>query len=423
MTETGSAIPDSSEVVIVGAGIAGIAAAWYLQQAGVQVTVCEKGRVAGEQSSRNWGWIRQQGRDRDELPIVMESMRLWQEIADQLDDDIGYRREGSLYLCENDAEMANHDRFMAFAPDYGVSTRRINRKQLEQIMPACPERWQSGLYTPDDGRAEPSLAVPSMALTLMQRGVRIIENCAVEKILRQDRKISGVRTEHGEIRSGSVLCAGGAWSTFLLRGCGIRLPQLTVKASVVRTAPAPMIFNGNVSGSKVALRRRLDGGYTVASSDYLEIFPSPAHLAFLPDFLPLIKTSWRKFRFRIPELKVDGNFTRQRVLDPLPTAKTVARIRARLGDRVPALAGIEIAQAWSGMIDALPDVVPVLDRAATIDGLWIATGFSGHGFGIGPAAGKIMANLIQGKKIEYDLSRFRLQRFSDGSKLELGPAI
>ena len=84
MTETSPGLPASSDVVIVGAGIAGIAAAWYLNQAGIEVTVCEKGRIAGEQSSRNWGWIRQQGRDQDELPIVMHSMRLWQEIADQL---------------------------------------------------------------------------------------------------------------------------------------------------------------------------------------------------------------------------------------------------------------------------------------------------------------------------------------------------
>ena len=103
MIDTASTIPESSEVLIVGAGIAGITAAWFLNKAGIEVTVCEKGTVAGEQSGRNWGWIRQQGRDQAELPIVMESMRLWQEIADELDEDIGYRREGSLYLCENEA--------------------------------------------------------------------------------------------------------------------------------------------------------------------------------------------------------------------------------------------------------------------------------------------------------------------------------
>ena len=421
--ETALRVPETSDVIIVGGGIAGITAAWFLNKAGVEVTVCEKGTIAGEQSGRNWGWIRQQGRDQSELPIVMESMRLWQEIADELDEDIGYRREGSLYLCENDAEMANHDRFMSFAPTYGLDTACLNRKQLEGLMPDCPARWQSALYTPDDGRAEPSLAVQAMARTLAKRGVRIIESCSVQQILTQNQQVTGVLSEYGEIHANSVLCAGGAWSTFLLKSCGIRLPQLTVKASVARTAPAPLLFNGNASGSKVSFRRRLDGGYSVASSDYLEIFPSLAHLQFLPDFLPLMTTSWRKLRFRIPELTVDGNFTRHRSLNPIPTAKTIARIKSRLVDRVPAFVGIELAEAWSGMIDALPDVVPVLDRAEGVDGLWISTGFSGHGFGIGPGAGKLMANLIQGNEVDYNLTRFRLARFSDGSKLELGPAI
>ncbi len=90
---------------------------------------------------------------------------------------------------------------------------------------------------------------------------------------------------------------------------------------------------------------------------------------------------------------------------------------------MPAFAEVEILETWSGLIDALPDVVPVLDRASQIDGLWVSTGFSGHGFGIGPGAGRVMADLIRGEPVHYDLSRFRLNRFSDGSRLELGPLI
>ncbi|NCF36519.1 MAG: FAD-dependent oxidoreductase [Gammaproteobacteria bacterium] len=416
-------LPATTDIVIIGAGIAGISAAWFLQKAGLRVTVCEKGIVAGEQSSRNWGWCRQQGRDQAELPIVMESLGLWQEIADELDTDIGFRREGSLYLCENDEEMAKHDRFMSFAPAYGLETRRLNRAQLESMVVDCPARWRSGLYTPDDARAEPSLAVPAMARALQARGGVILENCAVQEVVTRNRCVSGVVTERGVIDSAAVLVAAGAWSTFLLRNCGIRLPQLTVKASVARTAEAPMIFNGNASGSQVSFRRRLDGGYTIATSDYLEIFPSFSQVGFLRDFLPLIKVSLGKLRLRIPELQVDGDYTRHRILNPVPTSKAVARIKARLADRVPALRDVELVEAWSGMIDALPDVVPVLDKADGIDGLWISTGFSGHGFGIGPGAGRIMADLIQNREAGHDLARFRLARFRDGSKLELGPAI
>jgi glycine/D-amino acid oxidase-like deaminating enzyme len=416
-------IPETTDVVVIGAGIAGISAAWYLNKAGLRVVVCEKGVVAGEQSSRNWGWIRQQGRDRDELPIVMESMRLWQEIADELDTDIGFRREGSLYLCENDAEMSKHDRFMSFTGDYGLETRPVNRKELEDMVVDCPTRWRSGIYTPDDGRAEAALAVPEMAKVCQKRGVVVQENCAVLDVVRQNGKVSGVVTELGEIKANAVLVAAGAWSTFLLQSCGVRLPQLTVKASVARTAKAPLIFNGNASGSQISFRRRLDGGYNVASTDRLEIFPSTNHVKFFKDFMPLIKTSFSKFKFSIPELKIDGKYTAQRTLNPIPSAATAARIKSRLADRLPVFKDIELVECWAGMIDALPDVVPVMDRSPDTEGLWISTGYSGHGFGIGPAAGKIMADLIQNKPVDHGLRRFRLSRFSDGSPIIPGPSI
>ncbi len=423
MTASASELPARADVVIVGGGIAGMSAAWYLRAAGLDVVVCEKGVVAGEQSSRNWGWIRQQGRDQSELPIVMESMRRWQEIADAVDCDIGYARHGALYLCENDAEMARHDRFMSFAPAYGLETRRLSRRELEDLIVDCPPRWQSGLFTPDDGRAEPALAVPAMARRLGGEGVAVLERCAVLEITTQAGAVDGVVSEHGRIDAGAVLVAAGAWSSRLLRGCGIDLPQLTVKASVARTAPMPSIFDGNASGSQVAFRRRLDGGYSVAMTDYLEVFPSVDHLRHIGAFLPLLKTSFAKLRLRRPEVRIDDDFVATRTLDPQPSAAVVERLRRRLVDRVPAFKDIEFVQAWSGMIDALPDVVPVLDRAPDTEGLWIATGFSGHGFGIGPAAGRIMADLIQGNPVEYDLSRFRLARFADGSPLKLGPAI
>jgi glycine/D-amino acid oxidase-like deaminating enzyme len=423
MNEASPKLPTASEVVIVGGGIAGIAAAWFLQRAGIEVTICEKGVVAGEQSSRNWGWCRQMGRDQAELPIVIESLRLWQQIADELDTDIGFRRNGSLYLCETDRELAKYDRFMAFCPDFGLETRRLHRKQLEDVFPGCPTRWRSALYTPDDGRAEPSLAVPAMARALRARGVPVIEGCAVTGIDTQDGQVSAVVTEQGAIETSSVLVAAGAWSTFVLKSCGIRLPQLTVKSSVARTAPVAGLFEGNASGSGVTFRRRLDGGYTVAIKGHLEILPSPAHLAFAMDFLPLIRASLDTLSLRLPGLAASGNFTRHRSLDPVPRGPVVAQIRKLLADRVPAFEGVELVEAWAGMIDALPDVVPVLDRPEKPRGLWISTGFSGHGFGIGPAAGRIMADLIQGKQPGHDLHRFRLSRFSDGSKLELGPSI
>ena len=418
-----TSLPEQVDVAIIGGGVAGISAAWFLNQAGISVAVLEKGRIAGEQSSRNWGWIRQQGRDAAELPIMMESMRLWESISAELDEDIGFRREGCLYLCENESEMARHYEFLKLAAEHGLDTQAINRPQLVKLIPECPERWQSAVYTPGDARAEPSLAVPAMAKKLADNGVPVLEQCAVTRIEQQGGKVYAVKTEHGRIRAGQVLVAAGAWSTFMLNRLGINLPQLTVKATVCRTEEAPLLYNGNASGSQIAFKRRLDGGYTIAASGRLEVMPSAKHLQHLFDFLPLLNKSRSKIKFRFPEFQFGRDPLSHRILDPKPAESTKRLIRELIDDRLPMLRQTRIVEYWSGLIDALPDVVPVMDQASNLPGLWIATGFSGHGFGIGPAAGKIMAELIQGNRVEHELNRFRLSRFSDGSKLVLGPAI
>jgi glycine/D-amino acid oxidase-like deaminating enzyme len=99
-------IPTACDVVVIGGGVMGVMTAFYLAERGLKVTLCEKGRIAGEQSSRNWGWIRQQGRDMGELPIMMESLRLWKSLAQEFGTDLGFRQEGVLYLAKTEAEMA-----------------------------------------------------------------------------------------------------------------------------------------------------------------------------------------------------------------------------------------------------------------------------------------------------------------------------
>ncbi len=425
-------LPREVDVIIIGAGIIGISTAWFLSQSGLKVLVCEKGRVAGEQSSRNWGWIRQQGRDEAELPIMMESMSIWRGLTEQ-GINTGFHQGGSLYLCENQAQLDCYDEFLGFAAEHKLETQQLSSEQLYTRLNSTPKHWISALHTPDDGRAEPATAVPAMARACAQAGVHISENCAVDHLSITNQIVDGVQTERGYIRCSRVLVCAGHWSSSLLHSIGTKLPQLSVKASVARTAKAPFLFNGNASGSNLAFRRRLDGGYTIAMSDYLEVFPSVHSLKQINTFLPLLRTAAAKMKLRIYDesayvnpfdsdadyKKVEAN----RVLNPQPTAAAITRMRNRLDQVLPIMKEVPIVECWAGMIDATPDAVPVMDSVDKLDGLFIATGFSGHGFGIGPAAGKIMANLIQDKTSEHDLSRFRFSRFSDGSKLRLGPSI
>lgn len=425
-------LPTEVDVIIIGAGIIGISTAWFLSQSGLKVLVCEKGRVAGEQSSRNWGWIRQQGRDEAELPIMMESMRIWRELTQQ-GINTGFHQGGGLYLCENQAQLDGYDEFLGFAAEHRLETQQLNSEQLYARLNSTPKHWSSALYTPDDGRAEPATAVPALASACVQAGVQISENCAVDHLSITNQVVDGVQTEKGYIKCSRVLVCAGHWSSRLLDNIGVKLPQLSVKASVSRTAKAPLLFDGNASGSNLAFRRRQDGGYTIAMSDYLEVFPSMHGLKQMNTFLPLLRTAGAKLKPRIYDesacvnpfdsnadyKKIESN----RVLSPQPTAATLKRMRNRLDQVLPIMREIPIVESWAGMIDATPDAVPVMDSVDEPGGLFIATGFSGHGFGIGPAAGKIMAKLMQGKTSEHDLSRFKFSRFSDGSKLRLGPSI
>jgi glycine/D-amino acid oxidase-like deaminating enzyme len=116
-------------------------------------------------------------------------------------------------------------------------------------------------------------------------------------------------------------------------------------------------------------------------------------------------------------------FEHRRVNNPEASEKAVRKIRKHLSKFAPQLADVPLEETWAGMIDATPDVVPVMDEIPTCPGLFLATGFSGHGFGIGPGAGKVMADLVTGEETGYDLSRFRFSRFSDGSKMRPGPAL
>jgi glycine/D-amino acid oxidase-like deaminating enzyme len=429
--------PTSADVVIIGGGIIGVSTAWFLAQDGVNVVLCEKGHIAGEQSSRNWGWIRKQGRDVRELPIMIESHRIWRSFEEETGEDIGYAEGGCYFLAATKKNVEKYESWMSTAREFELDTRVVHGDELANHIENTSQKWPGALYTASDGRAEPHKAASAIARVASRLGATILTGCAVRGLETEAGSVSAVVTEHGTIKTSAVLCAAGAWSSMFCRSLGISLPQLKVNGTVARTAPGPKILNGQCFDKRVAIRRRQDGGYTVAHGGGALLHPiTPSTLRFAFKFLPALKQEFGAMGLTINgdffaelatpvrwALDRESPFEKQRVLNPAPSRRTLRRIRKNLNEVFPALANSDFVESWAGTIETTPDVVPVIGPEDRLPGFFIATGLSGHGFGIGPGVGKVAAGLLTGKDSGIDIRPFRLSRFFDGSPIQMGPAL
>lgn len=429
--------PKDTDVVVIGGGVIGVMSAYFLALRGQRVCVLEKGRIAAEQSSRNWGWIRQQGRDPAELPIMIEANRLWRDLAPQLDIDIGLTQGGVTYMARGDARAAGFEQFYALARDHGLDTEMLSTQALRDLIPDMKRDFAIGMVTPSDMRAEPWLAVPALARLAASKGVSIIENCAVRCLDISAGRVSGVITEHGRIAAPQVLLAGGAWSSLFLQNHGVHIPQLSVRATVLATDPMPQVYQGGATDEHIAFRARQDGGYTLATGLTHDLYLGPDAFRHARKFWPAFKQD--PFNNRLIPIGPRGYpdawsitrhwaagpspFEQTRFLNPAPSAKALSIITREFHELFPHLPRITVKRAWAGMIDTMPDVVPILDTCPDLYGLTVATGMCGHGFGIGPAIGRVMADMMTHHPVGYDLSRFRFDRFRDGSPIQLGPAL
>ena len=429
-------IPESADIVIIGGGIVGVSTAWFLARQGVSVALCEKGFIAGEQSSRNWGWVRVQGRDPREVPMMLESLRIWRTLSEDIEEDVGYTESGCLYTARTQKELAGFAHWRDLAQEYGLSTKLISGSELTAQVGDAASQWVGGIFTQTDGRAEPHKAAPAIARAAVKAGARIMASCAVRGLETKGGRVSAVVTEHGTIRTSTVLCAAGAWSSMFCRSVGISLPQLKVRGTVARTSVAPSNIKCNVFDNLIAIRPRQDGGYTVAHGSILDHNLTPSTLRYAFKFLPALRQEIGSLRLSIGKefldelrtpkiwaLDIESPFEATRVLNPPPNPKVLASIKKNLAKTFPELANVKIVEAWAGMVETSPDVVPIICGEDSLPGFFIATGFSGHGFGLGPGAGKAIAAMLTGNDIGIDLLPFRLSRFFDGSPIRPHSAI
>jgi glycine/D-amino acid oxidase-like deaminating enzyme len=425
--ENAEALPASTSVVIIGGGIIGTCTALFLSMKGVPVVLCEKGYIAGEQSSRNWGWCRKMCRDPREIPLAIEALRLWGEMNQITGAETGFRQSGIMYLCDTAEELAKYEPWLEHAREYQLDTRLLSGAEVAALTPGAAHTWAGAIHTPSDGRGEPQMGAPLIARAAQAHGAVIMQTCAVRGIDTTGGRVTGVVTEKGRIACQSVVVAGGAWSRLLCGNTGIDLPQLKVLLSVMRTEKLEGGPEISATGTGFGYRKRFDGGYNISNRDanIFDIVPDAFRLA--KDFMPLHSkqsggTSIRLGKRFIEEWGIprrwhfdeETPFEKVRTLDPKPSRAVLDAAKANIQAAFPVFKQLKEAQAWAGYIDVTPDAIPVISGLDDLPGFFIATGFSGHGFGIGPGAGRLMAEMVTGEPTVVDPTPFRLSRFAEG---------
>ncbi|MDM8356147.1 NAD(P)/FAD-dependent oxidoreductase [Pandoraea communis] len=429
--DTDTALPTHLDVAVIGGGAAGVATAYELHRLGKRVAVFEKGAVAAEQSSRNWGWCRTLGRDTRELGMARLSVARWGEISAETGADVGFRRTGITFVTHSEEELAGWQAWFDFAQRSGVAAKMLSRDEANATYAGQGAPWIGGVRTFDDGYADPSRAIPLLARHAASLGVPVLQQCAVNDLYYEAGRVAGIQTERGLVRADAVVIAGGAWSSLFCLKQKIVLPVLNVYSSASKSRDDIRLdFRDPLKTPDFALRERADGGYTLAKSGRGTVHIVPMSLRYGMRFKGLYASRRKsiKVHFGAEFFRQWWNevgylhfgrspFEHNRTLDPAADMSLVHSAYEQAGQIFPQIDPSKIDVAWGGAIDNTPDGIPVVSECSQLPGVFLCTGFSGHGFSTSLGAARMLAETIVSGRVPDDLSHLSHGRFMTGEAL------
>ena len=363
-----------TDVAIIGGGIVGCAAAYYLAKQGIKAIVIDKDPGVGLQASgRNGGGVRQHGR-RAALPLAMESVKLWATLAKELDADLEYVRTGNLKIALDEISAESYERELAWEYENGLDdVRLLTAAECHELVPGMTGRVVAGKLCSSDGIANPMLVTPAFARASAKLGVKFLLNTTVTSLLQQGTTVCGVKTDPGEIEARVVINTAGPWA-----------------ARFTAEAGCPIIIGPGRSQLLITERLRrtyIKSWVTISGLGYMR----PTH----SNNLLIGSAGTRNDQY---QCQVDYH-------------SAAIQVR-RLCNLLPWLKEVSIIRAFSGITEYTPDSEPYIGAVPGVSGLYVAAGFAGEGFCPGPLTGKILAEMISGIEPRISLEPFRPNRFA-----------
>jgi sarcosine oxidase subunit beta len=372
-------MPEKADMVIIGGGVMGCAIAYNLAKEGLKPVVIEKSDIGGEASGSNGGGVRQSARNLKEMPLAMESIQLYGQLHEELGMNVEYVREGNLRLCTSEDEMASMRQAVENQKKVGLHLEMLDRKQVLEINPYVGEKVIGASYCPTDGHVNPFMVTYGFFKKAKSLGARFYTHEAVNEICMQKGRITGVVTDKHIFETDLVVDAAGVAGRTVANMVGLDIPMRPIFSEAMITEAYPPLFKQMVGHAKGLFY----GRQTVHGSFFWGGF---------------VGTEQFIYREGKPLFHYIGPAISQMVIDFFP-----------------ALKDLNVIRMWSGLIAQMSDAIPVLGFTSEVPGFVFATGFSGHGFGLAPVIGRLIAELIMDCKTSIPITDFCYGRFHKGS--------